>query len=226
MRPYVIRAGDYLLQLADRFGFDPETVWQHGDNADLRAARTDPQQLAPGDVLQIPDTAPEPLQLQNGSSNKFKGHVRKVEVHFTLRAGNELLANEPYQVEGIPGPPIRGNSDGDGKISFHVPTAVRSVSVYLPHMARRMPIVVGGIDPIDTPMGARQRLANLGCYGTGHEAEEGAAVADDARARTATLVFQRRHGLAATGEIDAATRTALADAHDAAAPPPEEQGGS
>ena len=37
MRPYVIRQGDYMTQLAHRLGFDETEVWNHDKNSALKA---------------------------------------------------------------------------------------------------------------------------------------------------------------------------------------------
>ena len=55
MEPYVIRQGDYLLQVAHTFGFDADTVWNDDKNSDLARLRPDHNILRPGDILYIPD---------------------------------------------------------------------------------------------------------------------------------------------------------------------------
>ena len=54
MRPYVVRQGEHLAGIAARYGFDPQPVWEHEANSELREQRRDPQILAPGDLLYIP----------------------------------------------------------------------------------------------------------------------------------------------------------------------------
>ncbi len=55
MQPYVIKQGDYLTALADRFDFDADSVWNDDANKDLRDLRDDPTILCAADVLYIPD---------------------------------------------------------------------------------------------------------------------------------------------------------------------------
>src|SRR5208337_3002899 len=55
MVPYVVRQGDYLAQIAFRRGFVADRVWSAPENATLREARKDPNILAPGDILHVPD---------------------------------------------------------------------------------------------------------------------------------------------------------------------------
>lgn len=64
----------------------------------------------------------------------------------------------------------------------------------------------GALDPADEEAGARQRLANLGLF----DEEDGG---DEVMAE-ALLAFQKRVGIAQTGELDAETRARLAAIHD------------
>lgn len=63
MVPYVVRQGDYLLKLAQRYGFDAEEVWSHPRNEDLRKLRKDHHILAPGDIVYLPVKANEWLPI-------------------------------------------------------------------------------------------------------------------------------------------------------------------
>jgi hypothetical protein len=74
VQPYVIKQGDFLLLLAHKFGFDADTVWQDPSNADLSKLRSNPNVLAPGDVLYIPDQVNKKPALTNltpGTANNF-----------------------------------------------------------------------------------------------------------------------------------------------------------
>src|SRR5512134_2279572 len=53
---YTIQPGDYLPRIAEQNGFfDFHTIWDHADNAALKAKRKNPNVLLPGDELVIPD---------------------------------------------------------------------------------------------------------------------------------------------------------------------------
>ncbi|MEZ4446256.1 MAG: LysM peptidoglycan-binding domain-containing protein [Polyangiaceae bacterium] len=56
---HVVKTGDYLVKIAFEHGTTVAAIWQHPDNAALRAQRGSPDILYPGDVLFIPDQ-PEP----------------------------------------------------------------------------------------------------------------------------------------------------------------------
>jgi hypothetical protein len=205
-RPYVIRQGDYLTALAFRFGFDAQEVWGSADNEGLRARRPNPELLAPGDVLRIPDAPREGARVRIGTTNRYRARVPGVPIVLRLEDRGQPLADEPYRVEGL-GAPREGRSGADGVVRFEVPATVREVRVVLPRRQAVVPVRVGHLDPIEERSGVRQRLEHLGYYFdmAGEPTRETDAVA--------LRRFQRDRGLAATGELDDETRRALAEAH-------------
>lgn len=206
MQPYVVRQGDYLTQLAFRHGFDAREVWNASQNEALRRLRPDPEMLAPGDVLQIPDTPAAGPALRIGAANRYVARVPKVRVSIELGDESRALANEPYRVEGL-GAPITGRSDGDGRVHLDVPVTTREVHIALPERGVVIPVMVGDLDPLETLSGVRQRLVHLGYYDLGGRPAE----AEDDLA--AVRRFQRDRQLPITGEVDDATRRALSEAH-------------
>ena len=78
MIPYVIRQGDYLKKLAFTKGFDADEVWNAADNADIKAARPNPDLLCPGDILYVPEPKPEPLPLNVGGESTYTGDIPTV----------------------------------------------------------------------------------------------------------------------------------------------------
>jgi type VI secretion system secreted protein VgrG len=211
-KPLVIAQGDYMTKLAFRYGFDPDAVWNDPKNADLKKKRTDPNMLAPGDVLMVPENKPNWVSASIGSSNGFVATVPRVPVSVKFVQDGKPLANEPYHLQGLkpkPGDPDPATTDGDGCIHLEVPVTVTSFGVYLDSLSEVHRVRVGHLDPPDEPTGARMRLGLLGVLGRpgGREQVEG----PDAELLAALKVFQRTNGLTVTGKLDAATTAKLTE---------------
>lgn len=208
-RPYVIRQGDYLTQLAHRMGFDADAVWNDEGNRELRDRRPDRDVLRPGDVLQVPAAAPPGLDLSPHTSNSFKATIPRVEVRLTLRdVEGHAYASEPFCVHGPP-QPVHGTTDGDGCAVLSVPINLPEVQLVLERPGRVFRVRVGHLDPIGELSGVRQRLAHLDhLVPLTMETDD-----EDVRLRRAVESFQRARGLDVTGDLDDSTRQALHDAH-------------
>ncbi|MFO0618411.1 MAG: peptidoglycan-binding domain-containing protein [Polyangiaceae bacterium] len=209
MIPYVIRAGDHLSVLAYRMGFDASAVWRDAANDALRALRRDPDMLAPGDVLHVPQPTPEPpLTLSIGASNRFTLRVPTVQVRVALGRGDAAWRGERFVVRragaGASAPALaEGTTDGDGIAEAEVPCDVQRVILSVPGKQVAYDVRIGHLDPVDVDAGLRSRLRQLGYFVS--EGSHGVS--------HALRAFQSDHGLAVTGALDDATRAAIVDAH-------------
>lgn len=222
MKRYIIRHGDHLRRVCFERGLDPDAVWAHGDNADLRARRPSMDVLAAGDLVWLSDSPQTGLDFQGGSTNRYKATVPTTRVHLVLQRDGEPLAQEPYRVEGLRAP-LEGVTGDDGAVAFDAPITAREAKLLLPKRNAVHPIVIGGLDPVEEDSGVRQRLAHLGYLGfvSGHLTDldlvaarpSPARHADTDAQRTAIEHFQRDHNLEVTGVLDDTTRAALESAH-------------
>ncbi len=218
MRAYVIRAGDDLDLLAARMGFDAGEVWNDDQNRELRERRQDPNVLAPGDVVYLPEPHDEPQRLAAHTTNRYRAAVGRVRLDLLLTAGGpEPLANEPYEVRGA-GAPISGRSDGQGHATIEVPARVRELELLLPEQGTRSVLRLGHLDPASDASGVRTRLANLGYLPPydllpPYMRPERSPAELEHELTAALRRFQGEHGLSATGGLDDATRDALRRAH-------------
>ena len=120
----------------------------------------------------------------------------------------EPIANAPY-VMIIDGRTFEGQTDGDGMLEEAIPPDSREGKITLyPGTSdeKTMPLELGGIDPVDTVIGARKRLSNLGYPCT----------LDDelsAELREKLIQFQTDYGIAMSGELDDATKQKLVEVH-------------
>ena len=78
---------------------------------------------------------------------------------------------------------------------------------------KRLKLAIGELDPPDTPSGARMRLTSLGFYGPKLAGKDQYVERDDEALRGALRAFQASKQLAATGDLDDATRDALVAEH-------------
>jgi N-acetylmuramoyl-L-alanine amidase len=194
MRPHihVVRPGDCIESIAERLDCDWRELWDH--NGELRRLRSNPNLLAPGDVVRIPESYPRDApRVSAGQTNRFRATPRMTDVHVRIvwdRAGREAepASHVGYRLH-VGTRVIGGTTDGDGVVTARVPVRIGEMTLVLAPDSedeRRIVLRAGHLDPIDAPRGVEQRLRNLGFLH--HEVDE--SDLDDAIAR-----FRGEHGL-------------------------------
>jgi N-acetylmuramoyl-L-alanine amidase len=214
MKPHVIRQGEYTTKLASDMGFSAQEVWDHPKNAELKSQRKEMDVLFPGDLLFIPEAAPEPLPVKLKASNQYELKVAKVLVEVVFGLGGKPLADEAFEVLGLPFE-LKGKSGGDGSVKIEVPVYARQLEISFTERSLVFTLRVGDMDPIDERSGVRMRLANLGMIPDESRASALANESSDADLveEEAIRAFQESRGLEPTGKLDDATKSALVDAH-------------
>jgi hypothetical protein len=215
MNPYIVRQGDFLAKLAFIHGFDADEVWNDPKNADIKKLRLDPNILAPGDILYLPEKEEaKGLPISQGTENNYTAVVPKNTVRLAFHDDNGPLANAPYVIDGL-GDPQQGSTNGDGVAEIDVPLDVRQIRITLTNQNIVFPVGIGDMDPIDEPSGVRKRLEHLDYYDplarmAPAQISEDQATGFDQRAIAA---FQTAKGLEPTGVLDDATKQALVAEH-------------
>jgi hypothetical protein len=200
--------GECVSSISFENGFFWETVWNHPNNASLKALRKTPFILQAGDVVHVPD--PQPKQVAGATEKchvfKRKGVPEKLNLQF--QTGSKPRAGVPYRLT-IDGRSKRGTLDGEGKLSEFLPPNAESGTLVLeaPGGEEEYPLLLRHLDPADTVAGLQARLKNLGLYAGDIDGTLGPGTV------TAMQSFQRRNGLTETTTPDAATRDALVSAH-------------
>lgn len=212
MKPYVIRQGDYLTRIAYRLGFAPEEVWNDPKNAELKALRSDPDTLKSGDILFVPDVPKKRNKFTKETENAYVAKLPKLPVSLALDHRGEPIADEKYVVRGLD-EELEGTTDAEGKVEFEVDVNVKEVVVELVDKKRSYRMLLGNLDPIDEPSGARQRLMQLGIYSATLEGEDQYVAHNEDQLAAALAAFQGKQGLEPTGELDEATIDALREAY-------------
>jgi hypothetical protein len=172
MQPYVIRQGDFLAKLAHRFGFDADTVWNDPANTKLGDARTDPNILAPTDILYIPDGAgssPPAQELTTGTTNTFVSEPPSVTVSVKFAdTDGQSYSSRAFTIAELED--LTGlTTDGDGVAAFQAPVTLSMATLTFTDSNETWTLRIGSLDPINTPSGIFQRLQHLGYIPLGAE---------------------------------------------------------
>ncbi len=206
---HVVQQGEHLPAIAAANGFsDPRTIFDHPDNAELKAERKDPNILFPGDVVVIPDR-----------EKREEAASTETRTRFTTSAQRLLLR---LRVLDVSGKPVEGVAFLEGGVMLAQDGEIREAPIAadrtkdtasLPASPPReneleFPLAIGELDPIKTPSGVRDRLNNLG-YFAGFS-----AIFTTEQFKWAVEEFQcdhqKKHKLKVTGVPDKPTLRALA----------------
>jgi hypothetical protein len=193
---HIVTDGE-CISIAFSHGFFWETLWDHGNNADLKSRRKDPNVLQAGDVVHIPDLRLNEESCATEQTHKFKlkGVPAKLKIR-VLKKG-QPRKNTKYRLI-IDGVSRQGTTDSAGFVKESLPPAAREGRLYVGDGADQQVFVLrfGAVDPLDTDEGVAGRLHNLGY-----------SISGDMRG--AVTKFQADNGLRATGQVDDATRDKL-----------------
>jgi hypothetical protein len=207
MPKLTVQQGDSIPSLAVENGFFWETIWNHPENAQLKAKRKTPNQLFPGDEVFVPELRKKTESRPVDACHAFKRKGIPAKLRVRLLRLDEPRKNEPYVLD-IDGTLYKGTTDGDGKIEQFMPPDAKNAQLMLQGGKEVVNLRIGHLDPIDEISGVQQRLNNLG-FNAGSEDGE----LDD-QTRAALMEFQEKYGLKASGEIDEATRAKLKSLHE------------
>ncbi|MFO0548359.1 MAG: peptidoglycan-binding domain-containing protein [Polyangiaceae bacterium] len=170
----------------------------------MRQRRPNPEVLAAGDILQIPESQPTRNPLRLGSTNSFSVRLPTVKLELTVNGSDgQPLANKRYWVDGEDA----GSTDGAGKVQIEVRPTVPSILLRVEGLSDTLLLRVAHLDPIDTDDGVRQRLTNL------HYLPDDATCVTEESVAEALRRFQQVMGLEVTGTANQATRERLVSSH-------------
>lgn len=120
----------------------------------------------------------------------------------------EPIANAPFRLD-VEGQITEGQTDGDGQVKVPIPpNAAKGVITFYPGTPeeRVLPLSLGAMDPMETIVGARKRLRNLGYH---------CSIEDKITPELKDVIarFQKDNDLEAKGELDDATKAKLKEKH-------------
>lgn len=197
-----VGTGETTMSIAKQNGFFWEDIWNHGENAQLKAKRKDPNILFAGDEISIPEKHPREVSKASEAEHTFKLKGTPAKLKIKMIKFGEPRSNEKYQLK-LDSETFEGVTDGDGKIEHFIPPDITSGQLILKDGKEVYNLKVGNLDPLDLPSGVQQRLNNLG-YNCGAEMGE---IGEETKA--ALKEFQADNKLEASGAVDSATKAKL-----------------
>ena len=158
-----IKQGDHVSRIAKQFGFaDYRTIWEDPNNAALKKLRENPNVLAPGDELFIPDKLAKKEARATGKTHRFKVKTEPLVLRVVVKNINdEPVANTPCKLQ-IEGKTYELTTDGNGKIEKEIPKDAENGKLVIGD--QEFPVKIGHLDPVDLISGFRARLNNLGYH--------------------------------------------------------------
>lgn len=195
--------GECIVSIATERGFFPDTVWDHPENAELKALRRDPNVLLPGDMVFIPDLRPREESIATGQRHVFRRRGVPVKLRMRLRRDDKPRVGVRY-VLTVAGTRHEGVTGPNGEIEHWIPPAAKEGLLVI-NRRETHKLRLGMLDPVTEESGVRARLLNLRYLRS--------ASAPAARLERALRSFQRDNGLSPTGTVDDATRDALVADH-------------
>lgn len=210
---YTVKQGDYLVKIAKENGFlDYRTVWDDAQNKELKDKRKNPNVLAPGDQLFIPDKTAKKESRATGQTHRFQVKKEKNLLRLMLEDIYwKPIANAKCELR-VDGELFQVVSGADGKIEQEIPVTAQKGELVVkdgdtPLKNVKLEIQIGHLDPVEEVSGQKARLSNLGYY-------LGSPDNDDAsRFQSAVEEFQCDNGLSVDGDCGPNTQAKLKQVH-------------
>lgn len=204
---HVVKIGECLNSIADQYGFFPGTIWDHPDNAAIKARRQ-PGVLGEGDVLVVPDAGQKAASVATDARHCFKRRGVPALFRLQLLAGGEPRAGLPFSLD-LGGSAVSGATDSHGWIRAWIPPGIKSAGLTVGEGQdeEHYQIDFGQLEPVDTVKGVQARLKNLGfdCEVTGE--------LDEATEAAIELFQEEIDHPDPSGELDEFTRRQLEARH-------------
>jgi hypothetical protein len=167
---HTIQEGEHISTLADLFGFTNwHSIWDYGDNAQLRKDRKYPHCLHPDDVVAIPDKQQKTDTKPTGKVHPFILDTSPLYLRFRLEDvnGNNLAGTECTVLLADPGTEDPLTTDGDGIAEEKISKRVKTGTVTAKPDGKpdiKYDLLIGSLRDQETYEGQRQRLNNLGYF--------------------------------------------------------------
>ena len=211
---YTVQQGDHLSKIAMNFGFsDYRVIWDHPDNAALKAKRKNPNVLFPGDTLFIPDRELREESCSTDQRHRFTVRTTVPKLRLVLEDLYETpIANANCML--VVGNDVRNvTTDGSGRIEQVLPPGEDNAYLIIQDDSQtafnfvEIPLKIGHLDPVEELTGQQARLKNLG-YFFGEIGDK-----EDESFRAAVEEFQCDNSLTVDGICGPKTQAKLKAVH-------------
>ncbi len=212
---YTVVKGDCFENIAKRFGFgDYKVLYNHPQNADLKRKRPQPNLLAVGDKIFIPDKNLGEESCATEKRHTFQILAKKVKLRVVVKDDKgRFFADKKYELKvGLK--VFNGNTDGRGFIEQEIPADAKRAILKVFTEDEKLKVLtwhlaVGSLGPVDTDYGVHGRLKNLGFYSGSLDGKT-----DDKKTKDSVEVFQKKNSMTVNGNVDDALRNKLRETHD------------
>lgn len=205
---HIVRKGECMNKLGERYGFAWDTLWNDAYNSRLQQVRQDPNVLLAGDEVAIPEKRRKQEPGETERLHRFRRRGQPARLVLQFKDDDEPKSNAPYKLQ-IDGKWQQGTTDGDGKIDVPLPNEAKRGLLQLEFEGRTETyrLKLSGLEPYNSVTGVQARLKNLG-FDVGDVDGE-----MDGPTRAAIREFQKANELTDTGELDESTCQRLKDLH-------------
>jgi hypothetical protein len=200
-----VRQGDCILSIAAQEGFFWQTIWDHGDNSELKERRGDPNLLYPGDVVTIPDKETKEESGATETTHRFVKKGMPAKFRIVVEQDDRPVKNTDY-VLTVDGKVYEGQTDEQGLIEVNIDPGAKEGTLEVGDLSYDLDF--GAMDPLEETTGVQSRLQNLGFYHGALDGEVGPETQE------AIAEFQATVGLEATGELNDETKRKLYERQD------------
>jgi hypothetical protein len=213
MSTHTIKKGECLSSLAQKYGFDdPDAIYSHPPNAQLKQKRSNPNLLCKGDKVQVPDREDKSEQVKDGQKYTFKAKGLRTHLRFLIEdfEGNGLAGKDYVLEVGMAS--FSGKTTGEGLVETLVQASETRgrLIVWLDDQKSSCMVwnlEIGSLEPHEETRGMQARLNNLGYFCGKVDGVVGP------KTRAAVRAFKKINGLGDNDTIDDATKNGIRDVY-------------
>lgn len=209
-KKHVVEHGDTVSSIARRFGFSSfKTIWNHPENAALRAKRKNPNILNPGDELVIPERDLREEVRATDKLHRFEADRERLVLRVKAIDLNEDTIHGPFLYRDEFQSTLMAEKQDIQEVD--IDPRVRNAEMRVSEAGKpplEIALDVGGLNTVDDPEGQQDRLNNLGYFAGFSRKSVGTP-----QFQWAVEEFQCDQKLAVDGVCGTATQQQLAKRH-------------